>query len=298
MPGVAATRSQLRCWGVRGTCPSPGPSTVRYGGNTPCVEVRSAKGDVIVLDAGSGIRVLGHALEHEAEPRPVHLFLSHRHSDHVCGLQHFPPILARSRDVHVVCGNAGAQETEAFVAGLLCPPTFPLLPGVMDRLTFADWSESAGVAVGSSSVVRRLPARHPGQAAVIVVHDEDGPSVAYAPDNELSWTSTDPSVIAWRASLARALHHVPILIHDATYTDDELAGHVGWGHSSAEEATRFAVQCGAGALMLFHHHPDRHDDDVAQIAERCQALAHHLDSALSVHAAAEGLTLDLRVHVA
>lgn len=286
-------RARIRVWGVRGTASSPGAHTVQFGGHTPCVELRTATDDIIVLDAGSGLRGLGRALSAEQDGRPVHLFLSHRHSDHVIGLPHFSPLAAQSRDVTVSCGNADASELAPFLESLLSPPLFPAIAGISSRLRTRDWSMENDVTVGSASV-RKLPARHPGAAAVIAVQDDDGLVLAYAPDNELSLASDDGTVAAWRDALAAALYDVPVLIHDATYVDAELRAHVGWGHSSAEEATRFAVQCNAGTLLLFHHHPDRTDEQLTHIVLECRAIAASMGASLRVFAAAEGLTMDVK----
>lgn len=295
MPDGAPVRARIRLWGVRGTCPSPGAHTVRYGGNTPCVEVRSPSGDLIVLDAGTGLRALAQSMEREIDSRPVHVFLSHRHGDHVFGLPHFSPMIAGARDVAVACSDVSPDELQSFVESLITPPLFPPLNGVGSRLYFPDWDAVEGAPIGADFRVRGLPVRHPGRAAAIVVEDELGALLAYAPDNELSMSSNDTAVIAWRNALASSLRDVPVLIHDATYTDGELASHVGWGHSSAEEATRFAVACNAGTLLLFHHHPDRRDDEVTDLVMRCREIARSMSSPLNVNGAAEGLTLEIRL---
>jgi phosphoribosyl 1,2-cyclic phosphodiesterase len=281
-------RFRLRCWGARGTVPSPGQRTVRYGGNTSCVEVRSVHEDLVILDAGTGIRALGQRLEPDT---PAHVFLTHRHSDHVIGLPHFAPLFDSSRTVHVHCGNADAATTRAVIDTLLSPPLFPPLPSVLDRLDVHGITDGAPVDIAGRCTVHRFPARHPGEAAVFRVDDAKGAGVAYAPDNELDYASTDPDVIAWRRGLTLALHGVPVLLHDATYTDQELPSHRGWGHSSALEATRFAMECVAGLLVLFHHHPDRSDEQMDAIVQECRELVAYSGSSLRVIAAWEGLTL-------
>ena len=295
MSAAELVRARIRFWGVRGTCPSPGAHTVRYGGHTSCVEVRTANGELIVLDAGTGMRALGQSIVSEIDSRPAHVFLSHRHGDHVFGMSQFAPTIAGIRDIVLACGNVSVSELRSFVSALLSPPLFPPVNGLARRLSFLDWDVVEGVQIGTDCRVRGLPARHPGEATVIVVEDELGKLLAYAPDNELGTGGSDASVTAWRDALAAALRGVPILIHDATYTDNEIAAHAGWGHSSAEEATRFAVACNAGALLLFHHHPDRSDDDIARLVMHCRELAQSLSSPLRVDAAAEGLTLEIRL---
>lgn len=288
----ARDRFRIRLWGARGTCPSPGPHTVRYGGNTSCVEVRTAAGELLVLDAGSGIRGLGAAMEHQGDASSVHVFLSHRHGDHVLGLPHFAPLFASTRSVCLHCGNSDAVTLRPFLQALLSPPIFPHLDGLTDRFTVCDWKDngSGAYATVGTARVHRLRANHPGEAAVLRIDDAAGPAIAYAPDNELGYRNADDATTAWRDSLRHALRGVPVLIHDATYTDDELSRHSGWGHSSAEEATRFALEAGVGRLVLFHHHPDRSDDAVDTILARCRTIA---GDTLAVSAAYESQELHI-----
>ena len=300
-------RAKIRCWGVRGTCPSPGAGTVRYGGNTSCVEVRTADGTIIVLDGGTGVRRLGATLEAEPKgspgapkPRefpaldpaaPVHVFLSHLHLDHVMGLPHFAPMLHDRRDLLIRCGDTSPAELRALVQALFTAPLFPPIAGALDRVRYLAWDAENGVQVTSSCRVRRLTARHPGGASIITIEDDVGLLLAYAPDNELSYASDDASVHAWRDALTARLEGVPVLLHDSMYTDDELPSHVGWGHSSANEAARFATACDAGQLQLFHHHPDRDDAAVTGMVSDAEIVVHALGGRTTVLGAAEDTTL-------
>ncbi len=287
--------AHLRIWGVRGTSPSPGAHTVVYGGNTPCVEVRAPDGALLVLDAGTGLRPLGAALLQESTTKPVHLVLSHLHGDHVIGLSQFAPLVLRASDVQVYCAMADSSTVRRLVEWLLSPPLFPPLHDVTARVRYVPWTEHAPAEI-SGWEVRAIPANHPGGATVVMLSDGTGPLIGYAPDNELALASNDPSIRRWRTSLASALYGVRVLLHDATYTDGELVAHEGWGHSSAHEATRFAAECDAETLLLFHHHPDRSDEELTAIVESCRALARSLGSALEVYAATEGMRVELRPH--
>lgn len=293
--GERGARFRLRCWGARGTIPSPGAKTVRYGGNTSCVEIRTRADDLVILDAGTGMRALGQQLlltgaQHN-DPVPTHVFLTHHHSDHVIGLPHFAPLFHDDRRLVVTSGAPDPETTRVLLNALLSPPLFPPLPALTERVSVVGFTNGAPCEIGARYTVHRFPARHPGGASIFRLDDEKGPGIAFAPDNELGYDSTDAEVIAWRRGLTLALHGVPVLLHDATYTNAELVSHRGWGHSSALEATRFAMECVAGMLVLFHHHPDRSDDAVDAIVQECRQLVSISGSSLRVIAAWEGLTL-------
>lgn len=290
MTDTVPPRARIRFWGTRGTCAAPGPRTVRYGGNTPCVEVRGSHGELLILDAGTGIRALGAHLMATADVASVHLFLTHRHSDHVLGLAHFAPLFSRAQPIHLYCGDGEAKSLAAFAESILTPPMFPYVEGMSTRLDIVEWDAQRDHCVGAIAV-QRYTARHPGEAAVFRLEDGAGPLVAYAPDNELAYHDGAGPTEAWRAGLRGFLENVPVLVHDATYRHDELPRHVGWGHSSPLEATRLALECGARTLVLFHHHPDRDDDAVEQMLDECRNVVAQEGAPLRLLAAWEGLTL-------
>jgi phosphoribosyl 1,2-cyclic phosphodiesterase len=289
MASSVPPRARIRFWGTRGTCPSPGPRTVRYGGNTPCVELRAHDGEIVILDAGSGIRALGAHLLASAYSGPLHLFLTHRHSDHVLGLAHFAPLFNGQR-LNICCGDGEAVSLEQFAATILSPPMFPYVAGVTTRLDIKEWDDCQSPRAGEISV-HRFVARHPGEAAIFRLDDAHGALLAYAPDNELAYHNTAESIQQWRRQLADFLRDVPILVHDATYRHEELPNHVGWGHSSNIEAARFAMECGARTLVLFHHHPDRDDETVERMLDECREFVSREGGTVRLLAAWEGLSL-------
>ena len=288
---AGAPHFDVRVWGARGSFPSSGPHTARYGGHTACIEVRSMDGDTIVLDAGTGIRGLGALLSQEMDGATTHLFLTHRHADHVIGLPHFWPLYERGRRISLRCGNSDATGARETTSILLSPPLFPALEGIANSLDIVDFEADDSAVISARVRVRKLPARHPGGAAIFVVDSDRGHAIAYAPDNELAYASNDLDIASWRSGIARSLEGIPVLVHDAMFRAEELSTHVGWGHSSAEEATRFALECGAGTLVLFHHHPDRSDDAVDAMIDACRELVDTNGGSLKIVAAFEGMEL-------
>jgi ribonuclease BN (tRNA processing enzyme) len=252
------------------------------------------------MDAGSGIRGLGAKIARErsaAQQDPavghedIHLFLTHQHFDHIVGLPHFQPLRLENSRIILRCGNASSEALQELVRLMLAPPLFVAMPTVSNTLRVDACEPSVPLDIGGGCTVTPISARHNGGAAIFRVNDAHGPAIAFAPDNELSYANSAPEVTEWRRHTVEALRDVRILLHDAMYSDKELARYSGWGHSSAEEATQLAIECNAQRLVLFHHHPDRTDTDVDDLVWNCRSLAHRAGSKLQIDAAYEGMTL-------
>lgn len=253
----------IRFWGVRGGLPIPGPETVRYGGNTACIEVRC--GDrLLVLDAGSGLRSLGDALMAGDRPVEAELLLSHTHLDHIAGLPFFAPLYRPGTRLRVWGGHLRAPETLASVLGaLLSNPLMPdLLPRVSAGLEFVEFQPGDTLAPVPGLHVATVPLTHPG-GVVGYRLEWGGKSVAYATDTEHEPGAPDVNVLR----LARG---ADILIYDASYADAEFPDRRGWGHSTWQEGVRLADAAGVGRLVLFHHAPSRTDAELDAI----EAAAH------------------------
>jgi len=243
---------RIHFWGVRGSIPCPGPDTVRYGGNTPCVEVRC--GDhVLIFDAGTGIRGLGRMLIDAGMAANTDIFFSHCHLDHVIGLPFYAPLFNPSNRVHLWAGHLEDQPgVEDAVRKVMSFPLFPIeVETFRAHLEFHDFRAGDKLTPRPGVVVRTMPLSHPGGATGYRV-EYAGRSAAYITDIELGDGPFDEGAMV----LAKG---VDALIVDATYTDKEMPAHLGWGHSSWQQVVRFANQAGVGKLCLFHHDPD-HDD--------------------------------------
>ncbi len=247
---------RVKVWGCRGSLAVPGADTVRYGGNTSCVEVRGEDGEVLVLDAGTGMRPLGLRLEAEGV-RVVHVLLSHLHLDHLQGLGFFRPLFEADREVHLWGPASPVQSLAERIATYLSPPLFPVrLADIPATVTFHDAPEQP-VRIGSLDVWASL-VTHQGPTVGYRI-EEGGRSVVYLPDHEpglgvdVAAQPTD-----WLSGYQLA-HGADVLLHDAQYGDDEYPRHVGWGHSAVGHVVAFARKAEVQRLVLFHHDPGHTD---------------------------------------
>jgi phosphoribosyl 1,2-cyclic phosphodiesterase len=243
----------VRFWGVRGTIPSPGPTTLRYGGNTACVEVR-CDGKLIILDGGSGLRWLGAALQAEAAPVDADAFYTHFHLDHLVGLPFFAPAYRPGNRFRLWAPKLMAGSTfELAIDQLMSAPLLPVRRDVLKAdIELRNFLCGETLIPRPDIVVRTAPLNHPNGAAGYRI-EYGGKVLAYVTDTEHHPGVLDRNVLdlADRADL---------MIYDATYTEAEYPAHVGWGHSTWEEGVRIANAAGVKVLALFHHDP-AHDDD-------------------------------------
>ncbi|MCU0657494.1 MAG: MBL fold metallo-hydrolase [Polyangiaceae bacterium] len=279
---------RVRFHGVRGSTPTPGASTVRYGGNTSCVEVRLADGSLLIFDAGTGIRECGLSLLQEGFSGPIHLMLSHLHWDHVLGLPFFGPIWRKDTVLRVMPMLTEAQQQAAQARTLFDGLHFPVraehVPARIELLP-----EATSWRVGSA-VVRRVPLNHPGGAQGFRVDDADGRSLTYLTDNELS-PPTSPQISL--DALARFAENVDLLIHDAQYIEEDFPLKKGWGHSTIGEVIELGQLASARHLALYHHEPTRDDDALDALDREIQASLREQKSPMQATMAREGWVLDL-----
>ena len=285
---------RLRFWGTRGSVPSPGPATVRYGGNTPCIEVRTETDWLIILDAGTGIRELGRSLVASANDNGIaaDIFLSHAHWDHIQGFPFFAPIFHAGNRFRIWGSTSLEKNLGRVIREQMAPVVFPVAFEAL--AAHIDFSEVEGSRhAGSGYVVKTFAVRHPGGALGYRFWggDEDGASFVYISDNELGAAERYPSQPHWDDDMVKFVAGAKTLIHDATYTAEEYAKHRGWGHSTFDDAVDLAVAAGVEQLVLFHHRPERSDEELDRCLAQCRASVATRGAAVQVVAAAEGMTL-------
>ena len=286
----------MQFWGTRGSIPSPGPRTVRYGGNTPCVELRTSDGWLVVLDAGTGIRELGRSLIERANGAPIagDIFVTHAHWDHIQGLPFFAPAFQRGN--HFTIWGSKAMETsiDRVVRDQMSPVVFPVSFEQLDAvIDFREMSEER--CEGRGYAVEAMQMRHPGGALGYKFTDGNGNgngrALVYISDNELDGRAKYDAPPSWREDLVRFVRGAAVLVHDTMYTVEEYDHHRGWGHSTYDDALELALDGEVERLVLFHHKPERTDDDVDRRLEALRSSVARRGRKLDVVAAAEGLTL-------
>jgi phosphoribosyl 1,2-cyclic phosphodiesterase len=285
---------ELRFWGTRGSIPSPGAATVRYGGNTPCVEVRDATGHLAILDAGTGIRALGNLLLAEgAPPVSADIYVTHAHWDHIQGLPFFAPLFRSGHSVRIWAAPELGDRIERAMRAQMSPEVFPVpFEGVRAAVEFRALSGSATV---GDLRVTTFPVRHPGGALGYRLESRNGAgrALVYIPDNELDPSAPYPVPPDWHDRLLDFVRDADVLVHDAMYTAEEAARYRGWGHSAAPAAVDLALEAGVRRLVLFHHRPERSDAEVDALLAECRERAAAGGGALEVLAASEGQYLTL-----
>ncbi|MFW5679735.1 MAG: MBL fold metallo-hydrolase [Pseudomonadota bacterium] len=275
-----ASRFEVRFWGVRGTVAVPGPSTVRYGGNTSCVEVVCG-GTRLIFDMGTGLRALGNRLAAQ-QACEAHLLLTHTHLDHIVGFPFFKPAYATCNRFELWAGHLRPQglDLKGTLASLMSQPLFPVPLGLMHaNPTFHDVCAGDVLSLGPDVTVRTAALKHPGGATGYRV-EHAGKVFCMITDTEHEPGRPDHNVLA-------LIDGADLVVYDSTYTDAELATYVGWGHSTWEEGVRLCRSAGAKRLLAFHHDPEREDDVLDRIG---LALEQALPGSL---VAAEGLVLRL-----
>ena len=287
---------RVRFWGTRGSIAKAGPGTLRYGGNTSCVEVRSKAGTLLVLDCGTGAHGLGHALAAaRTAPHHGHMLITHTHWDHIQGFPFFAPMFMQGDEWDVYAPRGLRESVRETLAGQMQYSYFPVsLEQFAATIRYHDLVEGV-FTIGDVRVTTRY-LNHPALALGYRL-EADGVTVVYATDHEphsRALAEGDAGGLAGEDHRhAEFLAGADLVIHDSQYTAAEYASKVGWGHSTVESVVTVAVAAGVRRLALFHHDPMRDDDAVDQLVADARRRAAAVGSSLDVFAAAEGLAFEV-----
>ncbi|MEZ0256958.1 MAG: response regulator [Chthoniobacter sp.] len=289
--------TMVKFWGVRGSIPTPGQTTVFFGGNTSCVEIR-ADGEIIVLDAGSGIRPLGESLaaEFRGQRMDITLLITHTHWDHIQGFPFFLPAYEAQNRVHIL-GYEGARDgLAATLAGQMESPYFPIALKQMPGNIIIEELKEMTFNVGKVRVEACF-SNHPGVCVGYKLFTSSG-TIVYLPDNESFNKDTDQAHGGalprnLEKNIAEFISDADVLILDSQYTADEYKSHVGWGHGCVDDVVQIAIGNGVKRLFLFHHDPAHDDRYVSNMLMHAREVAQKAGSPIRVDAAREGEQLVL-----
>jgi len=253
----------IKFWGVRGSLACPGPGTVRYGGNTSCMEVRCGS-HRLIFDGGTGLRALGCELARDLPPR-IDVFFTHTHFDHVCGVPFFKPAYMQGTRVEFWAGHLLPERTLKHVlCEMMTAPLFPVPLEVFARSRFHDFPCGTTLRPAPGVVLTTCRLNHPNRACGYRI-DYAGKSICIITDTEHVPGRLDETIVEF-------VRNADIMVYDAMFTDEEFPAYVNWGHSTWQEALRVAEAAGVGVAVPFHHDPDHDDAFLDHLSELASAI--------------------------
>lgn len=254
----------IKCWGSRGSIPVSGPGYLTYGGDTTCLEVRSNTNDLVIVDAGTGIRNLGSLMSRE-KCRSCHLIFTHVHWDHVMGLTAFAPLFNSACRITIPRLPFGGRYIEEALDTLFSAPAFPVpYRDIKKRITFADFPLDH-FTLGSLTV-DTIPISHPNGGLGYRIREGDRQFV-FLTDNELGLRHEGGASMEEYVAFVKG---TDLLLHDAEYTPEEYALRTGWGHSAWPDTLRLALGANVKRLGLIHHNAEHTDEAIDDIVSACR----------------------------
>ncbi|MDR2861062.1 MAG: MBL fold metallo-hydrolase [Syntrophobacterales bacterium] len=277
----------IRCWGARGSIPVSGKDFIRYGGDTACMEIRSENDEVLIIDAGSGIRNLGQRLITE-EKHSAALLMTHFHWDHILGFPFFKPLYHESYHLENHGSLAVRRTIMEIINGIMAPPFFPVhIEDIRAQIHYREWEEESFSVY--SFIVEPIALSHPNRGNGYKI-TENGKKFVFLTDNELGYRHEN----GWRYEDYREFsRNADLLVHDAEYTEDDYQKTKGWGHSTYKDALQLALDAGVRRLWLFHHHQERSDDDIDRMVLECREIIKSRNASLECFAMYQGMEITL-----
>jgi len=292
---------KIKFWGVRGSIPSPGPNTQRYGGNTTCIEVRTDENELIILDGGTGIFPLAQKLLKEL-PVTAHIFNTHSHWDHIQGLPFFIPIFIPGNTIHLygAFDPISGAGPERIMNIQMQYSYFPVREAeIQSRMHYLTVMPHEAIKIDDTTITPSLLS-HPVVNLGYRIESK-GKSLFFTGDHEPHYNIYDPEddgyteyqvmIDEQKASIIEAIRGVDVLIADSSYTASEYPSKKGWGHGTFDSCIEMALDAGVKILYCTHHEPTRSDDDLEKVF--AEALARHDCKNLDVRLAREGDELDI-----
>jgi len=278
----------IKCWGTRGSIPAPGNKAHIYGGNTTCFEIRSEKNNLIIIDAGSGIRLLGKEILEDKNRKDIHLLLTHAHWDHLMGFPFFTPAYFSKYNIYVRGGKYAKKSLEKYLKHQMEPPYFP----VNFNLLNANFNFQRGkpkMIKDDPIKIESINLNHPdGGFGYKIV--ENGKIFILLTDNELDYHHPKgPS----KETFIDFCKDADLLYHDAQYTEDDYKTTKGWGHSTYDSAVELAIKSNVKALGFCHHDPDRTDKELDELVLKYQKVIINSGKKIDCFGVKEGSVIKL-----
>jgi len=287
----------VKFWGTRGSIPVPGKKTIKYGGNTPCVEIRTADNHLIILDAGSGIRELGRAIINDNSRNDIDIFISHYHWDHIQGIPFFLPLYEKNYKITFYGQTSNGIEIETLLKSQMARNFFPIeIAEIRNDLNFRKITSNSSYEIGNL-VVKTFRANHSSPTLTFKI-EQNGKNIVYMTDNELNF-EIDGDKSRYEALKLKYKDFIEFcrgtdcLIHDAMYDQKLLEKKRGWGHSSNISVAYFAIMAEVKNLILFHYNPDYSDAKIDVMLKETVALLKQHKSKIKCIAAKEGLIINI-----
>ncbi|MCF8240266.1 MAG: MBL fold metallo-hydrolase [Melioribacteraceae bacterium] len=289
---------KLKFWGTRGSIPVPGEKTLKYGGNTPCIEIRSGNNDLIILDAGTGIREFGKELIKSNPLEEMHLFISHSHWDHIQGLPFFGPFFREDFKANIYSFTNGYMHVDNILDAQMNPNFFPVGKEVFPaNIKYNKINDQSKLQFGELELSTCKV--HHSEGTLSFKAKENGKTFVYMTDNEIFYNADEDHepnlkrIFDMNESLIEFCSGADYLIHDSMYSFNDFRTKIGWGHSNNIALAYFSKLANIKNLVLFHYDPDYCDSDIDALLESTTKKLRELDTNIDCIASSEGMQLEL-----
>lgn len=284
----------VKFWGTRGSIPVPGPRTLLFGGNTPCIQVITEKKEVIILDAGTGVRELGKELI-KGDKKEINLLISHSHWDHIHGIPFFLPLFRKEFKVNIFSCNDNGFDAESIIDTQMQPSFFPVNKEVFNaNVTYNALSSGEKYNI-AGVLIETLKVNH-SKGTLSFKITEKGKSVVYMTDNEIKFDVKNEAIDInslknLNSELIDFCSDCEYLIHDSMYNLESFNEKVGWGHSNNVSLAYFSILAGVKNLVLFHYDPDYSDAIVEEMLDGTKKILQECNKTINCIASKEGLEI-------
>jgi len=278
----------IRCWGSRGSIPVSGKSYLKYGGDTTCIELRTKNDDIIIIDAGSGIRRLGNTLIKEGR-KDLNIIFTHAHWDHILGFPFFKPLYFEGTSINMLGSPIAQDSIKHIISKTMQAPNFPVrFEDMKAEISYIgacpDWFRIKAISIEPIRI------SHPNQG-MGYKFTEDSKSFVFLTDNELTYVHPGGLTYEGYCEFARG---ADLLIHDSEYLPEEYAKHTKtWGHSIYLDSLNLALEAGVKSFGLFHHNQERSDEQIDKMVEDCKSIIKERGSKMECFAVAQDMVLEV-----